>query len=250
MDTMRMNPVRRRRTSLLPLACGCLAALGILSVILLVGGYLFLPQIIGMVTGLKPEGKTEAIFADVTPQPTVVLQNPTALPQITMNLGSFGQQTINSDPQLYNFSVGTGANGQPTTTAVFSEEGLMQLCLQRSTVCGPNSADPRFKNARIDLRPGGAVVYADVTLPQTGNFTFPAGVVVRWDTPSRQVVFTGLDFNGQLYTSPPQNLADTISSVVQQMNDLVQQAAVDASGVHYTVSDVIITDTSATLILR
>src|SRR5262245_48051857 len=114
---MQMNPVRRRRTSILPLACGCLAAVGILSVILLVGGYLFLPQIIGMVTGLKPEGKTEAIFADVTPQPTVVLQNPTALPQITVNMGSFGQQTINADPQLYNFSVGTGSSGQPTTTA-------------------------------------------------------------------------------------------------------------------------------------
>jgi len=41
MDTMRMNPVRRRRTSLLPLACGCLAALGILSVILLVGGWIW-----------------------------------------------------------------------------------------------------------------------------------------------------------------------------------------------------------------
>src|SRR3954470_5189340 len=86
MDTMRIDRSGRRRTSLLPLACGCLATLGILSAIALLGGYLFLPQIVGMVTGLKPEGKTEAIFAAVTPQPTIALQNPTALPQITMNL--------------------------------------------------------------------------------------------------------------------------------------------------------------------
>ena len=250
MDTMRINPVRRRRASWLPLACGCLAAVGIVTVIVLVGGFLLLPQIIGRITGLTPQGKTEAIFAQVTPEPTVVLQNPTALPQITVDLGSFGQQTLNSDPQLYHFTVGTGANGQPTTTANFTEAGLMQLCYQRSTVCGPNSTDPRFRNARIDLRPGGAIIYADVTTPQTGNLVFPAGVVVRWDEPSRKVVFTGVDMAGQLYTTPPQNLADTISSVEQQMNDLIQQAAVEVGGGHYTVSDVIITDTTATLILR
>jgi len=249
MDTMRIDRSGRRRTSLLPLACGCLATLGILSAIVLLGGYLFLPQIVGMVTGLKPEGKTEAIFAAVTPQPTIALQNPTALPQITMNLGNYGQQTINADPQLYNFSVGTGANGQTTTTAVFTEDGLMQLCFQRSTVCGPNSTDPRFRNARIDLRPGGAIIYADVTLPNS-TVTVPAGIVVRWDTPSRKVVFTGIDLAGQLYTSPPQNLADTIASVEQQMNDLIQQAAVNIGSGHYTISDVMITDTNATLILR
>ena len=250
MDTMRIDRPGRRRTSLLPLACGCLAALGILTVIVLVGGYLFLPQIIGLATGLKPEGKTEAIFTEVTPQPIVVLQNPTELPQITLNLGGYGQQTLNTDPQLYHFTLGTGASGQPLATAIFTEAGLMQLCYQRSTVCGPNSADPRFRNARIDLRPGGAIVYAEVNLPQSQNISLPAGVVVRWDTPSRKVVFAGVDIGGTLYASPPQSLANTIASVEQQMNDLIQQAAVEVSGGRYTVSDVIITDTTATLILR
>jgi hypothetical protein len=249
MDTMRIErPIRRR--SLLPLACGCLAALGIVTVIALAGGILFLPQIIGLVTGLKPEGKTEAIFAEVTPQPTLVLQNPTEIPQITLDLGGYGQQTLNTDPQLYHFTVGTGATGQAVATANFTESGLMQLCYQRSTVCGANSTDPRFKNARIDLRPGGAIVYADVNLPQSQNVSLPAGVVVRWDAPSRKVVFAGVDIGGTLYASPPQSLADTIASVEQQMNDLLQQAAIEVGGGRYTVSDVIITDTTATLILR
>jgi len=251
METMRINPVRRRRRpSLLPLACGCLAALGIVSAILLVGGYLFLPQIIGMVTGLKPEGKTEAIFAQVTPEPTVVLQNPTALPQITVDLGSYGQQTINADPQLYKFTVGTGASGQPTTTAVFTEAGLMQICQQRSTICSPNSTDPRLRNARIDLRPGGAVIYVDTTLPQLQNVSLPAGVVVRWDSATHRVVVTGVDIGGTLYAPSQQSLGDLVSTAETQMNDLVQQVAVDVGGGRYRVSDVIVTDTTATLVLR
>ena len=34
------------------------------------------------------------------------------------------------------------------------------------------------------------------------------------------------------------------------MNDLIQQVAVEISGGRYSVSDVIVTDTTATLILR
>jgi hypothetical protein len=34
------------------------------------------------------------------------------------------------------------------------------------------------------------------------------------------------------------------------MNDLIQQAAISINGGHYSVSDVIVTDTTATLILR
>src|SRR3954469_21303956 len=112
MDTMRIERPIRRRRSLLPLACGCLAALGIVTLIALAGGILFLPQLIGLVTGLKPESKTEAIFAEVTPHPTLVLQNPTEIPQITLDLGGYGQQTLNTDPQLYHFTMGTGATGQ------------------------------------------------------------------------------------------------------------------------------------------
>lgn len=251
MSTMRIVRPRRRRTSLLPLACGCLAALGVMGAVVVVGGILLLPQIIGRVTGLTPQGQTAQVFAQVTPQPTVVLQNPTEPPQVTVDLGQYGQQTLNNnDPQLYNFTVGTAPSGQQEAQVTFTEAGLMQLCEQRSTVCGPNSTDPRFSSARIDLQPGGAIVYGDVTLPQTGNIPFPAGIVLRWDQPTMQVVFAGVDFEGALYTSPPQSLADTITTVTRQINNLIQQAAVEADGGRYTISDVIVTDTTLTIVLR
>jgi hypothetical protein len=240
----------RRRSSALPLACGCLATFAILFIVVLVAGFLFLPQIIGAITGLTPRGETAAVFAQVTPPPTVELQNPTALPQITVDLGQYGQETLNTNPQLYNFTLGTGAGGQQVAVARFTESGLMDLCHQRSTICSPNSSDPRFRNARIDLRPGGAVIYLDTTLPQLGNVPLPAGVVLRWDAPSRRVVFTGVDIAGQLYTTPPQSLNDLVTTVETQMNDLVQQLAVEMGGGVYSVSEVSIDDTNLTVILR
>jgi hypothetical protein len=240
----------RRRSSLLPLACGCLAAFAILFAVVLVAGVAFLPRILTSMAGLTPVGDTAEVFAEVAPQPTLVLQNPTEVEQVTVDLGSFGQQTLDTDPQLYNFTVGTGAGGQQEAMASFTEAGLMDICYARSTFCSANSSDPRFRNARIDLRPGGAVVYVDTTLPQFQNIPIPAGVVLRWDAPTRRVVVEGVDIGGQVYTSVQQSLSDLIATVEGQMNDLIQQVAVQASGGRYSVSDVIVDDTTLTLVLR
>jgi hypothetical protein len=246
---MRINRPMRR-SSRLPLACGCLATFAILFIIVLGAGFLFLPQIIGAVTGLTPRGDTAAVFAGVTPPPTVELQNPTALPQITVDLGQFGEQTLNSNPQLYNFTVGTGAGGQQTAVARFTEAGLMDLCHQRSTICSPSSTDPRFRNARIDLRPGGAIIYLDTMLPQLGGVPLPAGVVVRWDAPTRRVAVSGVDIGGQLYSADQQSLRELVTTVEQQMNDLVQRLTVEMGVGVYSVSDVVIDDNNLTVILR
>ncbi len=250
MTTMHVHRPARRRSSLLPLACGCLATFGILFAVVLVAGFLFLPQLIGAVTGLTPQGDTADFFAQVTPEPTIVLQNPTPLPQISVDLGQYGQGTLNSNPALYNFTVGSTANGGQAGTAYFTEAGLMDICYQRSTICSPSSTDPRIRNARIDLRPGGAVVYMDTTLPQLGGVPLPAGVILRWDSPTRRVVVSGVDIAGQMYAVPPQSLNDLVTTVEQQMNDLIGQLAVQMGGGLYTVSDVSVTDTSLTVILR
>lgn len=253
MDTMRFEqPRRQRRSSLLPLTCGCLATFGILLAVVLVGGVLLLPQIISSVTGLTPRGETAQVFAAVTPQPTIVLQNTAEPAVVTVDLGSYGgQQTLsNNTPQLYDFTVGTGASGEPLATASFTEAGLMDLCRQRSTVCSATSSDSRFRNARIDLRPGGAIVYLDATLPQLGNIPFAVGVVLRWDAPTRRVVVTGVDIGGTLYTPDQQSLSDLVTTMQNQMNELVQQVSVDVSGGRYHVADVSIDDSSLTLVLR
>lgn len=244
------QPPRRRRSSLLPLTCGCLATFGFLIVITVVAGIVFLPQIISGVTGLTPQGSTSELFDQVIVQPTPALQNASDPGQVTVDLGGYGQQTISSSPQLYDFTLGTGAGGEQVVTAAFTEAGLMQICQQRSTICSPNSTDPRFRNARIDLRPSGAIVYLDTTLPELGSVALPAGVVLRWDAPARRVRVAGVDIGGTLYTTPPEALGETVGLIEQQMNDLIQQVAVQAGGGRYTLSDVIIDNNNLTVVMR
>lgn len=251
MNTMRMDVPRRRRSSLLPFACGCLATFGVLFAIVIIGGILLFPQIVSTVTGLTPQGQTSALFDQVVVQPTPALQNLSEPQQVTVDLGAFGQQTLsNNNPQLYDFTLGTGAGGEQVFTAGFTEAGLMQICQQRSTICSPASTDPRFRNARIDLKPGGGIVYIDTTLPELGNVPLPAGVVLRWDAPSRRAVVAGVDIGGVLYTTPPQAIGETVAEIERQMNDLIQQLAVEAGGGRYTLSDVIVDESNLTVVLR
>lgn len=250
MDTRRIERQRRRRSSLLPLTCGCLAGMAILGAVVVVAALFFLPQIAARVAGFTPEGDTDQVF-NVTPLPTIYVQNPSQPAQVTVNMGEYGQQTFNNDsPQLYNFTLGSSVSGESLAVAAFTEAGLNELCRQRSTICSPNSNDPRLRNARIDLRPGGAVVYADVSIPQLGGIEQTAGVVLRWDAAARRAVFAGVDLNGTLYGSPPQGLGDTINEIEQRTNDLIQQLSVDAGGGVYSLSEVRVDDTSLTLILR
>ncbi len=247
-------PIQRpiqRRSSLLPLACGCLASFVILGVMLVIGGIIFLPEIGARLAGFTPQGQTEALFIQATIAPTVELQNPTTPPQVSVDLGQYGIQTFSNDtPQLYGFTVGTGASGAPMALATFTEDGLMTLCRQRLTLCSATSGDPRFHNARIDLRPGGAVVYVDVTLPQFGGLTQTAGIVLTWDAVNRRVVFAGVDIKGTLYTVPPEGLGITAADVEKQANDVIQQLAFQTSSGRYTLSEVRIDDTTLTLVLR
>ena len=242
------RPRARRRTSLLTIGCGCFAALGVVVAIVLVAGVLLLPQILSRVAGLQPEGQTSALFAQITPQPTPVLLNSTPLPQLTVDLGSYGQQTItNNDPQLYSFSLGTTSSGQQAAEVSFTEEGLMQLCQERSTLCTDDSTDPNFSNAHIDLKPDGAIVYVDTTL---NGLPIPAGLVMKWDESTKQIVVTGVDIAGTLYSPTQPSLVALVQKIQTSANNLIQEVAVEADSGSYHVQDVISTENTLTVVLQ
>ena len=235
------------------IACGCLGLLGIAAVVLIVGFVLVLPSLPGIVAqfaGLSPRGETEAVFADATPIPTIALQNAIQPTQVTVSLGEYGTETLNTNNTLYEFTIGSGAVGEQMAVASFSEQGLLDLCRQRSPICSDNPPDPRFRNPRIDLRPGGAVVYVDVTLPELGGFTQTAGVVLQLDGTRRQFAVAGVDLGGMLYQVPPEQFGTTIEQVQMQGNQLLNQLSVEAGGGRFNLSEVQIDDSTLTLILR
>lgn len=248
-NQIRRQPVRRR-SSFSIAACGCLSVLVGLLVIAIIGFIVLmptLPNIAAQLVGFTARGSTEALFQS-TPIPTIELQNAQQPPQFTVDLGQYGSQTLSNDSGLYDVQVGSDPSGGQAAVVSFSEAGLQELCRQRSDVCGPNN--PRFRNAQIDLRPGGAVVYADVVIPQLGNVEQRAGAIMRLDASGQRFEFAGVDINGTVYDVPPEQFGETVAEMERAGNDILDQLRLEASGGQYTLSQVSIDDGTLTIVLR
>jgi hypothetical protein len=248
-NQIRRQPVRRR-SSFSVLACGCLTALVGLLIVAAVAFVLLmptLPNLAAQLVGFTARGSTEALF-QATPIPTIELQNPVQPQQFTVDLGQYGAQTLSNDSGLYDVQVGSDPVGNQAAVVTFSEAGLQELCRQRSDVCGPNN--PRYRNAQIDLRPGGAVVYADVVIPELGNVEQRAGVVLRLDASGQRFEFAGVDINGTIYDVPPDRLGATVADMERTGNDILNQLRLDAKGGQYTLSQVSINEDTLTVLLR
>jgi hypothetical protein len=207
-----------------------------------------IPNLAAQFVGFTPRGRTDALFEEVSAIPTLELQNPVQPQQFTVDLGQYGQQTLSNDSGLYTLAVGSDETGTQAAVVTFSEAGLQELCRQRSDVCG--STNPRYRNARIDLRPGGAVIYADVTLPELGGIEQAAGVVLRLDGSGQRFEFAGVDIGGTLYDAPPEGFGATVSDLERIGNDILNQLRLEAGGDQFALSQVSIDDSTLTLILR
>lgn len=247
------QPVRRRRNPLLAVGCGCLLVLGASVLTILAAIVILRPNLSGIaaqIAGLRSEGETAQVFEAVTPAPTLELINPMQPADISLNLGDYGVRQLDPNSNLYDFTLGELPTGGQAAVATFSEAGLMEICRAQSALCSDQSPDPRIRNPRIDLRPGGAVVYVDVTLPELGNITQTAGIVLRLDATRRQFEFAGVDLNGGLFAVPPESFGTTISDFETRGNELLRQLSVQAGGGFYTLSEVLIDDQNLTVVLQ
>ncbi|MDX1993094.1 MAG: hypothetical protein SF029_11925 [bacterium] len=229
---------------------GCALVGSLLVVMLCAGLYAFgiLTPLILQVAGLDRIGDTNTVFNEAEIPPTPVVENAVNPPRVTLNLGEYGQETIDVNPADYTVSVGNTNAGTPIARASFTEAGLLQICNQRSTVC--SGTDGRFRNASIDLRPGGAVVYADVNL--TSGFWQRIGVVLQLDGSRTRFSVVGVDIDGVLYNpaSAPGEIGGSIDEIERTGNDILQQVALETGGQSYTLTEVIIDDANLTLVMQ
>jgi hypothetical protein len=236
------------------LGCGCLGAFGLLLVVGVIAVVVLLPrlpEIAASVIGMRSEGQTNEVFVQATAPPPVALQNPVEPAQVTVNLGSYGgSQTLTTDNPAYDVTVGSDDTGRETAIVSFSEAGLMDICRQQRPEC--NGSDPRFQNVRIDLKPGGAIIFADVSVPTGYGFDLQqtAGVVLQLDSSGRQFQFTGIDLNGSLYSNPPAELASTVQQFEQVGNDVLNQVSINAGGGMLALQRAQIDETTMTLIMQ
>lgn len=253
---IRRYPVRRRGLNWWVIGCGCLAAaFGGLVLLVVVGAVVLLPQLREVAiesAGLEAQGSTDALFAAAPQAAPVALQDAVRPAAVTVDLGSYGgARTL--DPAAVQAEVAVGSDavtGQQTAVVSFSETALMTLCRQQSDIC--SGGDPQYQNVRLDLRPGGLIVYADATIPTEYGFTIDqtVGAVLRLDSSGRQFEFAGVDLDGALYEVVPGDLSSTVAQFEQTGNDLLNQVTLDAGGGQLSLQQVQIDDTMLTLVLR
>jgi hypothetical protein len=249
---MQIQRPTTKRSPLPFITCGCL---GLLVGMMLVAGIvvlLLIPALPGIAlqfSGFTSKGSTETVFQNVPLSNPVSVQNAVIPPAVTVNLGQYGSQEIPvaADQTQYQVAVGTSNTGAPLAVVSFSETGLMDICYQRADLC--SSASSQYRNARIDLRPGGGIIYADVYIPEFGLWQ-PIGVVLRLDANRRQFEVAGVDVNGVLYDLPPNELGDRVNEVSRVGNDILNQLTLDASGGRYALSEVQIDDNTLTLVMQ
>lgn len=236
-----------RRSNMLALACSCLGIAGLLAVVLVAAVIILLPLLPGLTlqfAGFQPKGNTEQALAAIpTPLP-IVLQNAFTPPEAVVSLGVYGTLPTTQD---YTIAVGSNAAGARVATVSFTEAGLMQMCYQRTDLC--SNTNPQYRNARIDLRPGGGIVYADVYVQQFGIWQ-PVGVVLRVDGSGRQLEAVGVDVNGTLYALPPNEISEQINQIVTGGNEVLRQLSLEAGGGRYLLTGVRVDDQTLTLLLQ
>lgn len=246
---MRVERQTRRSRTIPLLGCGCLA-LVMACIGTAVAALLLLPALPGLAlqtAGFQNQGSTAAVFEGVSVPPLPEVQNASSPAQVVIELGSYGSETLTTNQYAYTIAVGSDAGGGQLATVTFTESDLVALCMQRTTICGAGNGQVR--GARFDLRPGGAVVYADVLVPQLGVWQ-NLGAVLRLDSSSRQLVAAGVDIGGVLYTAPPNELGSILREIETAANDVLRQLALNAGGSRYTLDQVRVDDTTLTLILR
>jgi len=239
---------RRNRPPNWMIGLGCLltAAFGV--IVFCAGLYtfgLFTPLILQL-AGIDRIGETDDVFANAQPAAVPVVQDAVNPAQVTVNLGEYGE--LDLDSRDFTVTTGSGAGGAPLATASFTEPSLLALCNQRSTVC--SGSDGRYRNAGIDLRSGGAIIYADVNIGS--GLWQRVGVVLRLDASRTRFDLVGVDIEDVLYdpASAPGGIGDSVDEIEATGNDVLRQVALETGGQNYALSEVIIDDTTLTLVMR
>ncbi len=243
----------QRRSGWGACACGCLAAFSVMLVLLVIGVVLIaprLPNIVAQVSGMQLQGETVTQF-QATVVPTPQIQNVVIPDQVTLNLGELGTRSVSNATAGVTLQTGSDTGGAPLAIVSFDEAGLMQICRERTTACNASGVGSgMLNNVSLDLKPGGVIVYADASLPELAGFSQRVGVVLQLDGSSRSFEFAGVDINGSLFSLPPDNFGINVNEFVSRGNALLNQVALSASGENYTLSQVSITESELTVILR
>lgn len=229
-------------------ALGCLSLVAVTSIIILVIAAPLLPGLILQAAGWSPQGQTDQVFQGRQGENLPAPQNAVIAQNFTLTAPSIGTRSLDTTNAAYRLAVGTDPTGMPSAQAEISEAGLYQVCRDSTPLCRPGNTPVMVE--RIDLRPGGAVIYANVSAPQIGGLTGTVGAVVQVDGSGRRLMLTGVDVNGQMYGLPDDVFGYRPAELEQVINDALLGVTVQAGGSTFRIDQIRITDDALIVSLR
>lgn len=243
---MRIQRVQRRSNTFG--WCGCLAFVAAVALVVGVAAVFILgPQIPGLalrLAGFRELGNAANVMTNRPAQPEITLTNPSVLPDSSLYLGSLGEQMLSEIG--VSAAVGDSSIGRAATVTL-TEANLMDLCRRRSAICG--GGNDQYRNARIDLRLGGAVIYGDVYIPDVGLWQ-SLGVVVQVDSSGRQVQVLGVEVGGTLYSLPAGTISQRVNEVTRQVNSALAQLSLGGAGGQYSLATIQVNENAMMIVLR
>lgn len=208
-----------------------------------------LPAMVGLwLLGADPIGRTDAVFAEATVAPLEAVAIPQQAPvqQVSLSLGQLGVWALQANPPNTTLTTSNTASGGRAAVASFTEAGLLQICQERSTLCG--RGDGNYRNVSVDLRPDGAVIYAEVN----AGVWQRVGVVVQLDETQTRFTVVGVDAGGVLYdaNSLPADLRAIADEIEREGNIALGQLLLQSGGDAYRLNSIRVDDQTLTLVLR
>ncbi|MCS7071823.1 MAG: hypothetical protein NZM00_09985 [Anaerolinea sp.] len=207
-----------------------------------------LPSLLFRAVGLSPQGATDQVFQGQNIQRPSAPLDAAAVQTFTITGTGIGNHTVTSTALAYRLYMGTDAVGSPAARLEISEASLNQLCRERFALCQPGSG-PVIVD-RIDLRPGGAVIYTSTSADQFDGLTGSIGAVLQVDSTGRRLRLAGLDVNNQLYTLPDSLFGYRPLELEQLFNNALLAATVTAAGSDFRLDQISVIDETLIINLR
>lgn len=237
----------RKKTSPLLLGCGCLGVGGIgivITALVAMAIFPMLPSLVLSNFGLEEIGDTEEILN--APVPTIpALMDVQTVGSVTLNTGSYSQTFDGSGSGVSIIIGDTESEMQRQMQVSFSEAGILNQCLEISTIC--SSTGDRMRNATFDLRAGGMVINAEFEV--SAGIWQSAGLVVQL-TSANQLDIVGVEIGGTVFAPTTTELANLVNEAESRGNLFMQQLSANAGIENFSLATVILDDTTMTLIFR
>lgn len=174
-----------------------------------------------MLTLTPPSGNSAPELVD--PPPAGESSLPSRLDAVTVDIWFLSQPRTFPASEVFaeRLERGMTAGGQLAYYLEFTEQGVNSYMNHWFGVYLENQ--DRIKNAWLDLRPDGAVIYADLNLELGWK---RVGAVFMLDASGRQLTLIGVDIDGRLYSSPPSGpVAELTDQLETQGNRALRELA-------------------------